>query len=219
MTAPILTALAVKPSSRREARTASEHASDRIEWQTEAMSPGDGMSPGTRMKKECETWLRGLVPGDETVVAVGTAEELRSLGSDIGSGGGWTFIVATSDRLLFARWGSRHKSHEEIRINDVTQWASGTQYNCEALVLTHPPMTRRQRVTAHKILWFEWGNAEADVTRTQTVFRFSRPDTQVTKALHSALSARKIAHEPLHFEERSREERTRGSRAVLHAKK
>lgn len=93
----------------------------------------------------------------------------------------------------------------------------GTQYNCEALVLIHPSMTRRQRVPAHRV-WFEWGNAEADVTRTQTIFRFSRPDTQVAKALHSALSARKVAHEPLHFEETSREDRTLGSHAVLSAK-
>ncbi len=81
------------------------------------------MSPGTRMKKECEAWLRGLVPADETVVAVGTAEELRSLGADIGSGGGWTFIVVTSQRLLFARWGSTQRRHEEIRFDEVTHWA------------------------------------------------------------------------------------------------
>lgn len=177
------------------------------------------MSPGTRMKKECEAKLRGLVPADETVVGVGTAEELRSLGPDIGSGGGWTFIVVTSERLLFARWASPQKSHEEIRLNEVARWASGTQYNCEALVLSHPPMTRQQRVPAHSVLWFKWGNTEVDVTRAKTIFRFSRPDTRVAKALHSALSARNVAHEPLHFEERSREERTRGSRALLHAKK
>jgi hypothetical protein len=171
------------------------------------------------MKKECEARLRGLVPTDEPIAAVGTAEELRSLGPEIGSGGGWTFIVVTSERLLFAPWGSAQKPHEEIRLDEVTGWASGTQYNCEALVLTHLPMTRRQRVPAHRILWFEWGNAEADVTRTETIFRFSRPDTQVAKALHSALSARSVAHEPLHFEERSREERTRGSHVVLRAEK
>jgi hypothetical protein len=196
-----------------------EKPSGAVGWQNQAMSPGDGMTPGTRLKKECEAGLRALVPEDEPILAVGIAEELRSLGSDIGSGGGWTFIVLTSDRLLFANWGSPDKPHDEVRLDEVIRWASGTQYNCEALVLTHPPITRRQRVPAHKILWFEWGNTEADVARTQTIFRFSRPDTQVAKALHSALSGRKIPHEPLHFDERSREERTRGSRAVLHAKK
>jgi hypothetical protein len=183
------------------------------------MNSRDGMSPGTRMKKECEVRLRGLVPAGETIAAVGTAEELRSLGANIGSGGGSTFIVVTSERLLFATWGSRQRPHEEFRLDEVTHWASGTQYNCGALVLTHPPTTRRQWVPAHRILWFEWGDTEADVTRTQTIFRFSRPDTRVAKALHSALSARKVAHEPLHFEEKSREDRTRGSVAVLLAKK
>lgn len=42
---------------------------------------------------------------------------------------------------------------------------------------------------------------------------------RVAKAIHSALSERGVAHDPLHFEERSREERTRGSRAALRAKK
>lgn len=184
-----------------------------------AMSPSDGMSPGTRMKKECEERLRGLVTPDEAIVAVGTAEELSSLGPEIGSGGGWTFIVVTTERVLFAQWGSAPKPHEEIRLDQVTHWASGTQYNCEALVMTHPPRTRQQRVPAHRILWFEWGNAEAEVTRTDTIFRFSRPDTQVAKALHSALSARRVTHEQLQFEEKSREERTRGSHVVLQAKK
>jgi hypothetical protein len=78
------------------------------------------------MKKECEVRLRGLVPEDETIAAVGTAEELRSLGANIGSGGGWTFIVVTSERLLFADWGSRQSPHEEIRLDEVTHWASGT---------------------------------------------------------------------------------------------
>ena len=100
------------------------------------------------MKKECEARLRGLVPPDEPIAAVGTAEELRSLGPDIGSGGGWTFIVVPSERLLFAPLGSPQKPHEEIPLDDVMRWASGTQYNCEALVLTHPPMTRRERVPA-----------------------------------------------------------------------
>jgi hypothetical protein len=171
------------------------------------------------MKKECETRLRALATQDEPILAVGTAEELRSLGSGIGSGGGWTFIVLTPDRLLFAGWASPHRPHSEIRLDDVIRWGSGTQYNCEALVLTHPPITRRQHVVAHKILWFKWGNSEADVTRTQTIFRFSRPDTEVAKALHPALSGRKIPHNPLHFQEMSREERTRGSHSVLRAVK
>jgi hypothetical protein len=171
------------------------------------------------MKKECEARLRDLVPSNESVAAVGTAEELRSLGPDIGSGAGWTFIVVTPERLLIADWGSPERPHEEIRLDEVTRWSSGTQYNCEALVLTHSPLTRSQWVPAHRILWFRWGDAQADVTRSETVFRFSRPNTDVAQALHEALSTRKVPHKPLHFEEKTREERTRGSRALLRAKR
>lgn len=162
------------------------------------------------MKKDCEARLRDLVPADETVVAVGTAEELRSLGSDIGSGGGWTFIVVTPERVLFARWDSPEKPHEDIRLDEVIHWAHGRQYNCHALVLTHPPMTRRQRGPARRILWFKWGEAEADIVRTQTVFRFSRPDTEVAKTIRAALEARNVPRSCCGLR-RSREKRARGA--------
>ena len=167
------------------------------------------------MRRACEARLRGLVPREETVVPVGTAEELRKLRSNIGSGGGWTFVVLTEVRVLFARWGRPREPHECIRLDEVTRWAHGRQYNCYVLVLTHPPMTRRERVVAHRILWFQWGDAEADVSRTQTIFRFSRPETKVAKALRASLEERELPHELLRFKERSREERTRGSRALL----
>ena len=175
-----------------------------------------GSTPGTRMRKECEERLRRLVPTGEAVAAAGTAEELRELHGGIGSGSGWTFLVVTSERVLFAKWGESPKEpHQEIRLDEVTNWADGTQYNAYAAVLTHPPMTRRERVPAHKILWFKWGNARAGVTRTQTIFRFSRADTKAAKAIRAALEKRRVPHEVLHFEERSREERIRGSHVLL----
>ena len=151
------------------------------------------------MKKDCEARLRALIPNDEAVVAVGTAEELRELGPEIGS----------------ARLNS--ETHYEIRFDEVKQWASGTQSHRLTIVLTHLPMSRRLWVPAHKILWYQWGNAVADFSLTQTIFRFSRPATQVAKAIHSALAERGVPYQPLHFKERSREERTRGSRSRLYA--
>jgi len=166
------------------------------------------------MRRACETRLRELVPPEETIVAVGTAEERRKLGSNIGSGGGWTFLVVTTDRVFFAPWGSPREPHECIRLGDVTRWAHGRQYNCYVLVLTHPPITRRQRVAPHRFLWFTWGDDEADVTRTQTIFRFSRPETKAAKAVRASLEERGLPHDILHFKERSREERTRGSQVL-----
>lgn len=176
-------------------------------------------SPGTRMRKECEQQLRGLVTENETILAVGTAEELSSLGSEIGSGGGFTFIVVTSERVLFAYWGASSNLHEEIRLDQVTHWASGTQYNACALVMSHPGKARQHRVPAHKFLWFEWGNKEVEISQTDTIFRFSRPETQVANALRSELAARGVPHEDLRFDERTREERTRGNQVTLQWKK
>jgi len=179
------------------------------------MGRAQGVSPGIQMRRDCETRLRELVPPEETIVSVGTAEELRELSSDIRSGGGWTFVVVTDKQVLFARWGSPRKPHESIHLDEVTRWADGKQYNCYALVLTHPPMTRREWVVAHRLLWFKWGDDEADVTRTQTIFRFSRPETKAAKAMRASLEERSLPHELLHFKERSREERTYGSRALF----
>ena len=166
------------------------------------------------MRRACETRLRDLVPREEAIVAVGTAEELRELGPDIGSGGGWTFVVVTAEQVLFAQWGSPEEPHERIRLGEVTRWAHGSQYNSYVLVLTHPLMTRRERA-AHRILWFQWGDVERDVTRTQTIFRFSRPETKAAKAIRVALEKGEVPNKLLRLKERSREERTRGSSVLL----
>ena len=179
------------------------------------MSPGSGESVGIRMKKEREASLRALVTEGETVIAAGTAEELAQLGPDLGSGTGWTFIVLTDRRVLFARWGSRATKHHEIELSDISAWADGTQYNCYVIVLTHPGMQRRVRGVAHRFLWFAWGTSESSVVRTQTIFRFSRRSTKLAIALRTELEARNLAKERLQFSERSREERTGHSHAIL----
>jgi hypothetical protein len=180
------------------------------------MTSQQWMNPGARMQKDAEVRLRALVPHGEAIVAVGTAEELRELRRDIGSGSGGTFVVVTSHRLVFSELSA--DTHYEIRLKEIEGWASGTQYNRLAIVLTHPPIPRRLWVPAHKILWFQWGNAVADFTLIQTIFRFSRPETQTAVAIRSALTARGVPHRTLHFEEKSREERTRRSHARLYAK-
>jgi hypothetical protein len=174
------------------------------------------MNSGTRVEELSEARLRALVPENEPIVAVGTAKELHEVGRDIGSGSGDTFLIITSYRLLFSELSSTR--HYEIRLDEIEQWAGGTQYNRLAIALTHPPKRRRVRVPAHTILFFHWGNAVADVSLAHTIFRFSRPEAKVVIALRSALTARGVPYRSLHFEERPREERTRDSHARLYSK-
>lgn len=163
------------------------------------------------MKEACEARLRALIPRQEPVVAVGTAEELKALETDVGSGGGWTFLVVTTSRLLFARWDHSDGPVGEIAFEDAGSWADGHQYNCYVVVVSHPPLIRRERVAAHRFLWLKWGVTHADVARSATILRFSRPGTKAAQALRSALESRGVTHETLRFRERSRAERTRGS--------
>lgn len=183
------------------------------------MPDEQGLSPGVRDKKACEERLRALAGPGEEVVAVGTAEELRELKRDLGSGGGWTFMVLTDRRVLYAQWGSPQSNHDELQLDSITRWAHGTQYNVYAVMLEHPPRTRVERVPAHNLLWFRWGNARRPVTRTQTIFRFSRKDTEVAKALRWSLEHRQLPVTVLEFHEASREERTLGTQVELRAKK
>lgn len=111
--------------------------------------------------------------------------------------------------------GDPDSRHHEIALEEVSRWADGTQYNCYAVVLSHPPMARREHQPAHRFLWFKWGNASAERQRTTTIFRFSRRDTKAAQALRTALEQRNIPHQALQLDEVSREQRTRGSRAVV----
>jgi hypothetical protein len=175
------------------------------------------LEPFQRRKKDCELLLRGQLSPDESVIAVSTAEELPALGRELGSGSpGSTLLVVTHRRVLFACWNLPRRRYEEIGLGEITRWTDGTQYSRYALALSHPPMKRTERVVAHNFLWFHWGDAEAEVIRTTTVFRFSRKDAKVAKALRSLLLERNVPHESVVFHEEPREERTRASRSRLY---
>ena len=173
------------------------------------------MDPGRRARRECEERLRALVPSSEEVIAVGTAEEIDSLKGNIGSGGGRTFIVLTSARILFAYWGWTEVDPDELLLDEVTHFVHGTQYNCYAIALDHSSQKRLERVPAHRFLWFRWGNARAERSRSQTIFRFSRPGTKLAQALRAELSKRQVPDEVITFVERSRNQRLAGSTTVL----
>lgn len=163
-----------------------------------------------------EERLRRLVPAGEDVVAVGAADEFPDDAEDFGGQGHRRFLVVTMQRLLVTDW-SRSGADEEIVFDELGKWADGTQYHRYVVTLTHPSMTRNERVPAHRFLWFEWGDAYEPRSRSTTTLRFSHRDTAAATALRLALQAGGASHEALALKEVSREERTRGSHMVLTA--
>ena len=53
-------------------------------------------------------------------------------------------------------------------------------------------MQRIERVPAHHLLWFEWGNAEAPVTHDTTLLGFARTSDPVFTALSDSLERASI---------------------------
>jgi 4-amino-4-deoxy-L-arabinose transferase-like glycosyltransferase len=172
----------------------------------------------SRGKDDCERRLTALVGEVGQIEAVGTAQQLAALGPEIGSGSGSTFLVVTPERLYFAQWNRPEWPHREIHFDEISSWADGVQYGRYALVLNHPPKDGLEEVIAHHFLWFHWGNVEREVTRTQTIFRFSRKDTKVATAIRKALALHNVRHETVLFPERSRHERRGSGIAALYAK-
>ena len=166
------------------------------------------------MKEECEARLRRLVTANERVLAVGTADEFKEPRGDLGVQGRFRFLVVTNGRLLFANWARPRASHEEIRWDDVTGWADGTQYHRYVMTLRHPPMTRLEKETAHKFLWIQWGTSLRPHTRSTTTLRFSQRHTDAANALRAQLEEIAIPHRKILLEEPSRSERTARSHAL-----
>lgn len=165
------------------------------------------MNESPRLKRECDERLRSLVGAGERVLARGTATELRGLDDD--GSGDWQFLVMTDRRLLSAHWGHPDR-HEDLALNAVTAWADGAQCHRYLFRLTHVPMTRPQEG-----LTLFGRRSVRDVTRTSTVLRFSRRDTAVASSLRAAFSDLVVPHTKLALPERTRDERTRGSRVVI----
>jgi hypothetical protein len=176
-------------------------------------------SPGTNLRKVCEKRLRALLPEDEPVIAVGTAETRRDLEGDIAEAGRWTFLVVTEHRVVHADWGRHSAPHEEIVFDDVATWADGHQYHRYAMTIEHPPLPRLERGPAHQFLWFRWGRKLVEHNRGETNLVFSHSDTAAAKALRNALLSLERPHGSLELEERTRAERTAGSHIAHFSKK
>jgi hypothetical protein len=174
---------------------------------------------GQDMRRQTEARLRGLLEPGEDAIAVGTCEELHAITGDVSSAGSWRFVVVTPVRVLFANWGRPEQRHDEIAFDDVFKWGDGRQYHRYVLVLYHPPMSKETWSTPRRFLNWTWGGKRRVGARDHTIFAFSRADTKTAVALREQLASRNIGHEEIRLEEKSREERTRGSRVLLTATK
>lgn len=176
--------------------------------------------PGTELREACEKRLRALLPEDEAVIAVGTAETRRNLEGDISTAGRWTFLVVTGHRLVHADWGhGENAPHEEIVFDDVARWADGEQYHRYAVTIEYPPVARLERSPGHHFLWFRWGRKVVEHSRGETNLVFSHRDTAAAKTLRNRLESHERPHGSLELEERTRAERTEGSRFELFPRK
>ena len=154
--------------------------------------------------------VRARLPAGETVVAQGTAAERRTLGDE--SSVPETYLVLTDQRLLLTRMSRSLPADEEISLGTIARWGDGLQYHRYFIAIAHPPFARREHVRS--LVPFMRANRE--VTRTETILRFSNRNTAVAKALRADLTAREIPHDALALPELTREERTRGSRVLMH---
>src|SRR6266508_2100728 len=137
-----------------------------------------------------DRWMGLLVarlePG-ERVLARGRAFEprdaLRFDLSTVASGPGCA--VAVNERR--ALWVSRDDQRwvRSLPLDLVTSYAEITQAHRYALALDHQRIERLQRVPAHQLLWWSWGNAEAVRPATSSALAFSRRDTKAARAIRS----------------------------------
>ena len=114
-----------------------------------------------------------LLDDDETLLA----------GEPRSPGRGRHHAVVT-DRRIIITWRTdapdrpRAWLHDSVWFHEVTAWRQGLAHDERpVIVVEHPAHERLEHVPAHRVLWFEWGNAVGPVMHTSTELRFpSRRD-------------------------------------------
>ena len=132
-------------------------------------------------------------------------------------------VMVTDSRVLFA-W-ELHRGPEgpswlcdAIAFEEVTRWSLGRRHDERPLLrLEHPVHVRTERVPARNLLWFHWGNAEAEVPHDDVTLAFGSGRDEAFRATLNRLQHMKLLRgdDFLAALPGTREERTRGSRAYL----
>jgi len=128
-------------------------------------------------------------------------------------------LMVTADRVLFA-WdpplGGNRWCSDAIAFEEVTRWARGRRHDERPLLrLEHPTHLRTELVARHHVLWFSWGNAEADVPHDDTTLAFGSGRDGAFQAILARLQQLSIPRDEDFLVKLpgTREERTRNSRA------
>lgn len=158
-----------------------------------------------RRRAQREAFLRARLRPGETVLAHQGA------------------VMVTDRRVLFA-WGLPRAPEDSrwfsdgVAFEEVSRWSLGHRHDERPLLrLEHPTHFRTERVAAHNLPWFHWGNAEAEVPHDHVTLAFGSKRDAAFRATFDRLRDMNIprGEEFLVSLPATRGERTRGSRAFL----
>jgi hypothetical protein len=130
-------------------------------------------------------------------------------------------VMVTERRVLFA-WDLYRVPDgpswfgDAIPFEEVARWSLGRRHDERPLLhLEHPTHVRTERVPAHTLLWFHWGNAEAEVLHDDVTLAFAGKRDEAFRATLNRLQYMNIPRggDFLVALPGTREERTRSSRA------
>ena len=97
-------------------------------------------------------------------------------------------------------------------------WSVGRRHDERPLLrLEHPPHLRPERVAAHHFLWFAWGDTEAEVPHDDVTLAFGSARDETLQAIIARLEKTDVprGEDFVISLPGTREERTRGSQALL----
>lgn len=107
--------------------------------------------------------------------------------------------MATDRRVLVAWSLSRTREEsgwfcDAIGFEEITRWSVGRRHDERPMLrLEHPTHLRTERVPAHNVLCFHWGNAEADRPHNDITLSFRSDRDEVFKAIYERLRDMNLA--------------------------
>jgi hypothetical protein len=122
-----------------------------------------------------------------------SGEVERGFGSGEAREGDW--IMVTDSRVL---WGvpSRPERVGTLDLEAITSYQQIVHGHRGGIRLQHTPIVQLVRQPAHRMLWWEWGNAEGVESFSVSTFRFSGTDTAVGMALLERLAQAGAREDP-----------------------